>query len=212
MTQAYKDQLFLPSPLSLSRCSFTSCQRCLLTLFSSSSSSSSSNGFTFSIFALPPAGVPPLLLLFSRHLSVKLLSFLPLGLFSLSIHPSILPRHLNSLSLLSIPLFFLPLPPPPSLPPLDKVTPAVKGSNPPLYHRVKKKERKKRHDILSLVDTALIFPYVSLSSSHFLSLSLSFLALTFSSMSLAHSQSMSLPLSFRLYLYLSVFHAARWLA
>lgn len=65
----------------------------------------------------------------------------------------------------------------PSIPLLEKVTFAVKRSSPPLYHAV-----KKCHDIMSLVDTALIFPLMSLP----------YLSFSFSSDSLSQSESVSL--------------------
>lgn len=66
----------------------------------------------------------------------------------------------------------------PSIPPLEKVTFAVKCSSPPLYHTV-----KKCRDIMSLVDIALIFPLMSLAS----------LSFSFSSDSLSARVCVSLP-------------------
>lgn len=65
----------------------------------------------------------------------------------------------------------------PSIPPLEKVTFAVKRSSPPLYHAV-----KKCHDIMSLVDTALILPLMFLP----------YLSFSFFCDSLSQSESVSL--------------------
>lgn len=81
----------------------------------------------FHLFYSSAAALPIVIL--SSSLSPKVFS---LQLIPISHLPKFPPSLFYSVSLSTLPSIL------PSLPPLDKVTPAVKGCSPPLYHGVKK--------------------------------------------------------------------------